>query len=576
MQRSIRMDRNVPMETRDGAVLRADAYRPDDAERHPAILIRTPYNKALTGNSDYLNIIEAAHAGYAVVVQDVRGRFASEGEWRREGMFTVEGPDGYDAVEWIASQRWCDGNVGMAGASYLAGLQWAAAMENPPHLRAMAPWIGIWGAGMEPRPTGGAILLTVAVSATPMMAVEVADRLEREGHDVTELRRAISWAMDNPEEAVNFLPLKDIPFARFDRIRETWNMRLHPPPRAEQARRQRFENVMAPCFYVCGWYDIIEWATFESFKIMRERGGSQRAREGQHILVGPWMHGKILDFLGEVNFGASAGAWQARVSEQNIAFFDKYLRGKDIRIPTVRYFVMGRNRWQTADGWPLPQTEWQRFYLHSQGGANTAAGDGVLSRDEPGSEPPDVFVYNPHRPVPSVGGRLLGVGLAPGPLEQSHVEKRSDVLCYTTPELQADMEVTGPLEIHVFAATSARDTDFTAKLVDVYPDGRVYNLVEGIERARGRKSESQPELVNPGQVYEYMIAMGDSSQMFRKGHRIRVEISSSNFPAFDRNMNTGNPIGEDAYGIPAMQTVYHQSGYASYMDLPVIPSQSVP
>lgn len=448
MSNSLRVDRDVPMQVRDGTILRADIYRPDDNARHPAILFRTPYDKSLSAQSDYLNIIQAAHAGYAIVVQDVRGRFASEGEWRRDSMFTIEGPDGYDTVEWIASEPWCDGNVGSAGGSYLAGLQWATAMETPPHLKAMAPWFGIWGAGMEPRPTGGAILLTVALAATPMMAMDVANRLERAGNDVTDLRRAINWVMDNPEDAANFLPLKDFPPARFDRIRETWNMRLYPPPAHEQQKRQRFENVTTPCFYACGWYDIIEWATFESYKTMRERGGSPRATRATHY----------------------------------------------------------------------------------------------------------------------------GVGVVPGPLEQSRVEQRSDVLCYTTLELDDDVEVTGPLQVHLFAATSARDTDFTAKLVDVYPDGRAYNIVEGIIRASGRKLNGTRELVTPDETNEYVIQMGDTSQLFRKGHRIRIEISSSNFPMFDRNMNTGNPIGEDTRGIPATQTIYHQSDYASYIDLPVIPS----
>lgn len=571
MSNSLRVDRDVPMQMRDGTILRADIYRPDDNARHPAIVFRTPYDKSLSAQSDYLNVIQAAHAGYAIVVQDVRGRFASEGEWRRDSMFTIEGPDGYDTVEWIASEPWCDGNVGSAGGSYLAGLQWATAMETPPHLKAMAPWFGIWGAGMEPRPAGGAMLLTVALAATPMMAMDVANRLEREGNDVTELRRAINWAMDNPEDAANFLPLKDFPLARFDRIRETWNMRLYPPPAHEQQKRQRFENVTTPCFYACGWYDIIEWATFESYQMMRARGGSPRARQGQHILVGPWMHGKVHDFLGALNFGPFPGIRHAGVSEQNIAFFDKYLRGMDIEIPTVRYFVMGRNRWQTADEWPPPQTQWQRFFFHSRGNANTAAGDGVLSRDEPGLENPDSFVYDPQLPVPSTGGRVYGVGVVPGSLEQSRVEQRSDVLCYTTLELDDEVEVTGPLQVHLLAATSARDTDFTAKLLNVYPDGRAYNSVEGIIRASGRKLNGTRELVTPGAVYEYVIHMGDTSQLFRKGHRIRLEISSSNFPMFDRNMNTGNPIGEDARGIPATQTIYHQAGYASYIDLPVIP-----
>lgn len=570
MQNSLRIDKDVPIEVRDGTLLRADVYRPDDDATHSALLIRTPYNKALSGNSDFLNIIEAVVAGYAVVVQDIRGRFASEGEWRRDQMFTVEGSDGYDTVEWIAGQRWCDGRVGTAGGSYLAGLQWATAMESPPSLRAMAPWMGIWGAGMQPRPTGGAILLSVAATATPMMAVDVADRLEKEGHDVAEMRQAILWGLNNPDEVLNFLPLKDVPFARFDRIREMWNMRLNPPNRLEQEKHQRFENVQVPCFYVCGWFDIIEWASFESFEKMKMRGGSQVAREGQHLLLGPWMHGRLLEFLGNVHFGSSAGGRFGQVSEQNIAFFDKYLRGRDVEIPRVKYFVMGQNVWKSAGEWPLPQTQWQRYYFHSQGSANTAAGDGELRRDEPESEPPDRFDYDPFNPVPSVGGRLIGVGLVPGPLEQYHVEKREDVLCYTSSELAQDVEVTGPLEVHLFASSSAADTDFTAKLVDVYPDGRAYNVAEGIIRASGRNMTGQRELLNPGEPYEFVIALGNTSQLFREGHRIRLAISSSNFPAFDRNMNTGNPIGEDAGGILATQKIYHQAGFASYIELPVI------
>jgi len=348
-------------------------------------------------------------------------------------------------------------------------------------------------------------------------------------------------------------------------------MRLTPPAKTEQAKRQRFENVKVPCFYVCGWFDIIEWASFEGYSTLKERAGSQIAREGQHLLLGPWMHGRLLDFLGNIDFGRIAGGRYARVSGQNIAFFDKYLRGRDIDIPKVKYFLMGKNVWRTAEDWPLPQTEWQRYYFHSKGNANTAAGDGSLSRDEPGSEPPDVFVYDPFDPIPTVGGRVIGVGLTPGPLEQYHIEKRNDVLCYTSAELKEEMEVTGPLEVHLFAATSARDTDFTAKLVDVYPDGRAYNVVEGIIRASGRKLTGERELINPGEINEYVISLGNTSQLFKKGHRLRVDISSSNFPAFDRNMNTGNPLGEDSSGVSATQTIFHQGNSASYILLPVIP-----
>jgi putative CocE/NonD family hydrolase len=242
----------------------------------------------------------------------------------------------------------------------------------------------------------------------------------------------------------------------------------------------------------------------------------------------------------------------------------------DVKLPVIKYFVMGMNRWKTAEDWPLPRTEWTRFFLHSRGNANSLNGDGLLNRDEPVSESPDMFLYNPEFPVPTNGGHFTPAILPPGPLDQSPIERGNDVLCYTTAELEKDMEVTGPIELHLFAATSTRDTDFTAKLVNVYPDGRAYNVADGVIRARYRKSISQPEPVSPGEVNEYVINMRNSSCLFRKGHRIRIDVSSSDFPRWDRNMNTSNAIGEDTEGIPAMQTVYHETGCASYIDLPVI------
>lgn len=555
-------------------LLRTDIYRPDDIQKHPAILFRTPYNKVFSVNGDMLNVVEAAHAGYAIVIQDVRGRFASDGEYRRDRMAEVEGSDGYDSVEWIARQPWCDGNVGMAGTSYLAAVQWLTAMESPPHLKAIAPWMGTADSSMEPPFTGGAILLPVAISWIPMIVSEVADRLEREGRDVSEIRTTINWVQSHPEEAYNYLPLKDMPIIRSEPFRQIWNARVNPTS-SETARRQRWEQVKVPCLHLCGWFDIFEYGTFDSYKIMHKRGGSQLAREGQHIIAGPWPHGRLPDFLGGLNFGSSAGSWRAQVSEQNIAYFDRYLRGKDINIPAVRYFVMGKNRWQNADNWPLPQTQWQKFYLHSRGHANTAAGDGSLSLEEPGLEPADIFAYNPLYPVPTIGGRLIGPVIVAGPLEQSQIEKRHDVLCYTMSELKEDMEVTGPIEIHIFAATSARSTDFTAKLVDVYPDGQAFNIVDGIKRSPSTKSSSWSAPINPGEINEYTVFMGNTSQLFRKGHRVRIDISSSNFPLFDRNMNTGNPIGEDVNGIPATQEIHHESRYASYVLLPVISPKSI-
>jgi hypothetical protein len=577
MSHSIRIDYDVPIVMRDGVAVRADVYRPADTDKHPAILFRS-YNKALFGRR-LLLLYDLVGAGYAFVNSDLRGRGGSEGEWKPEQNFVVEGPDGYDSVEWIASQTWCDGNVGMLGASHAAAFQWLTAIEQPPHLKAIAPWTGDFNEMFVPALTGGAIAFITLLTWLLRESADTVNRLERQGQDVSEMRRSLAWAQANPAAVYNYLPLNDLPLARVGRLRELLQWRLHPISQPALERHRQYERVTVPCFHECGWYDGCGWAVFENFGQMRKRGGASLAREGQHLIVGPWPHAmQFQATVGDINYGFTADSVGSQIHSLQIAFFDKYLLGKDATLPTVRYFVMGRNRWQTAETWPLPQTEWQRFYLHSGGNANTAAGDGVLSRDEPQDEPPDVFIYNPHRPVPTLGGPLIGAldypGCIAGPVEQTHVEQRHDVLCYTTPELAADVEVTGPLQAHLFAATSARDTDFTAKLAQVYPDGRAYNLAEGLMRASGRTFSEQPQPINPHEVYEYVITLGHTSQLFRKGQRIRLDVSSSNFPQFDRNLNTGHPIGKDAAGVPALQTIYHQVGCASYIDLPVIPPRS--
>jgi putative CocE/NonD family hydrolase len=257
-----------------------------------------------------------------------------------------------------------------------------------------------------------------------------------------------------------------------------------------------------------------------------------------------------------------------------LSFFDRYLKDKDISIAPVRYFLMGKNIWCEADTWPLPQTEWQRYYLHSRGNANSASGDGTLNRTEPGREPQDRYIYDPLNPVPTVGGAFIGgigeYGLTPGPMEQASVENRRDVLCYTTSEFEKAVEISGPIKVHLFAATSVKDTDFSAKLVDVHPNGATHNLADGLMRASGLKSPDHGEPINPGEVYEYIIDMGHTSHVLKNGHCLRLDIASSSFPQFDRNMNTGNPIGYDSEGIPAIQTIFHQAEYVSHIDLPII------
>jgi len=569
---SIKIEHNVPLAMRDGTILRCDVYRPDHPGRFPVILARTPYGKR-TFDRILFHPIELVRAGYIFVIQDVRGRFESEGVWDRTRMFEVEAEDGYDTVEGIAAMPWCDGNVALAGPSYLGALQWITAMANPPHLRAFAPYVTDIGTNIAPPPESGVVNFS-GIHAMPRTAFNLLDRMEEEGQDVAEMRGYLEQMVRDPDWATHFLPFRDFPLNRYEPIRKLIEQRLHPPSFEEMHRRRRYERVTVPGLHVGGWFDPFEWALFAHFHGMRERGGSELARRAQHVLVGPWDHYNPTGFLGSLEFGpdSSDGGLLRRFV---LDFYDKYVRGRNVDVPVVRYFVMGINEWRTGGGWPLPQTEWQRWYLRSGGNANTAGGDGVLSREEPpAEEPPDRFVYDPLNPVPTVGGRALPLaGLVPGPLDQTVLERRPDVLCYTSDPMEEDLEVSGPLVLHLFASTSAGDTDFAAKLIDVRPDGRSILLAEGIQRARFRNWDGKPAPVEPGEIVEYRISLGNTSNVFRKGHRIRIHVTSSNFPLYDRNMNTGRGIGEDAAGVPARQTVYHQAGYASHIDLPVIPKE---
>jgi len=555
--------------------LRSDIYRPDDSEKRPAIVTRTPYSKVMGGNSEYLSAVHAAFAGYAFVIQDTRGRFASEGEFMPGAS---EGADGYDTIEAVAAEPWCDGNVGMVGSSYLGRNQWQAALENPPHLKAIAPSIISSGPLSDSR-LGGPMDLEQSISWFTGMAVDMLERQRRQGKDISKAREMLDRARFNLSEVYDYLPLKEVPHFQFEGLSEAFRVRmtdaLPPTVKSEEDLHWAYHKVKVACFHAGGWYDLFIGSLFTSFLGMREKGGSELAREGQYVLCGPWAHAGLLAYVGGLHFGPAGNSVATFTMERHITFFDKYLRGIEggRQNSPIRYFVMGRNRWRNADNWPLPQTEWQRFFLHSKGRANTSSGDGVLSRDAPSSESADIFAYDPRFPVPTLGGRVLPAGsLVPGPFDQTPIEKRADVLCYTTPELKEEIEVTGPLKLHLFAATSVRDTDFMAKLIDVHPNGSAYNVAEGAIRARYRKSILQPEPVNPGEVYEYVIDLAATSIVFGCGHRIRIDVTSSNFPRLDRNMNTGNPFGEDAQGVPAVQTIYHEPDYPSYIDLPVIPA----
>jgi putative CocE/NonD family hydrolase len=410
----------------------------------------------------------------------------------------------------------------------------------------------------------------------PNEAADMINRAERAGQDVSEMRRLLEAMRTRPEAVYTYLPLLEVPIAQFGPIRQLLDWRLQAASQPPQLVRPPYEEVVYPTFHECGWYDGLAVAQLEAFDGLCRWAGTPAARQAQHLVVGPWPHASnFQSILGAINFGPQASSAGSGIYQLQVAFFDRYVRGRqDVHLPRVRYFVMGQRQWREADAWPLPQTSWQRFYLHSRGGANTADGDGVLSQEEPGAEPPDRFIYDPLRPVPTVGGPLVGQlegpGIIAGPLEQSRIEGRQDVLCYTTPELAQPIEITGPLTLHLCVSTSTRDTDFCAKLVDVYPDGQAYNLAEGILRLSGRAMNGTRQWAEPGEVYALDITLGPTSQHFAAGHRIRLQITSSNFPQYDRNMNTGGPIGTEASGVPALQTIFHERGQASYIDLPLI------
>jgi putative CocE/NonD family hydrolase len=337
---------------------------------------------------------------------------------------------------------------------------------------------------------------------------------------------------------------------------------------------RHLSGISVPMFHVSSWYDIFLEGALNAYQAIRERGGSEVARRGQKLLVGPWAHirpytAPTSGDTGDIDFGPEA---RIELHDHLLRWFDYWLKDIDNGImaePPVYIFVMGEDRWRYENEWPLARTHYTRYYCHADSPANTRHGAGNLSTVPPGDEPPDAYTYDPHDPVPTHGGNTLII--PQGVRDQRSVEDRQDVLVYTSDPLERDLEITGPIQLKLFAASSAIDTDFTAKLVDVRPDGYAHNLQDGIIRARYRISESQPSFIQPGQVYEYTIDLWATSHVLRAGHLLRLEISSSNFPRFDRNPNTGAPLGEDSRLEPARQTVFHSSTYPTHIVLPIIP-----
>ena len=569
---------------RDGTITYVDVFRPAGQGKLPALLQRTPYDKSTPHSRGYaLDAIRAAAAGYAVVIQDVRGRYTSDGEFYP---FVDEVKDGYDSVEWVAGQPWCNGRVGMFGSSYVGATQWLAAKARPPSLAAIAP--GVTASNYQNGWTwrGGAFELGFNLYWTfgPLISENWRNLSTRLYLSPRQYEMLIE-AKDNLFDSLSYLPLQENLDLRGGMAPYYFDWLDHPEyddywkaVSIEEAHSQ----ITVPAFNYGGWYDIFLGGTIRNFTGMRGSGAADAARQGQRLVIGPWVHSAIGDHVaGERSFGSVASSpYGIDLQGQILKYFDHWLRDADNGVPDdrpVTIFVMGENVWREEDEWPLSRAEQVPFFIRSRGKANSLNGDGWLDRDPPGgSEPPDVYVYNPMDPAPTRGGPVIcDEGVVPaGAYDQRGVEARHDVLVYTTPPLERDMEATGPVTVILYASSSARDTDFTAKLVDVNPSGYAKNLAEGIVRARFREAGRPADLIEPGTVYEYRIDLWATSNLFRRGHRIRLEISSSNFPKYDRNANSGNPIGADRTVTAALQAVHHSPEFPSRLNLPIVPRDS--
>ncbi|HEY6393129.1 MAG TPA: CocE/NonD family hydrolase [Bryobacteraceae bacterium] len=552
----------VPM--RDSVRLDTNIFHPSGAGHFPTILVRTPYGKGADLPSGYGPFIDH---GYAVVLQDVRGRYDSQGAF---DPLNQEGPDGYDTLNWIAAQPWSDGKIGMMGGSYVGIVQWRVAVLNNPHLKAIFPVVSGYDDYFDRfYSTGGATklghrLLWLSLNLTPP-------------------------GVPRPKfsDFINHVPLRTADRAATHQTVPFYQAVLdHPTYDAfwkALSVREKIDRVHVPVFSVAGWYDNFVESDLEAFAALHKAGKPDLKHR---IIVGPWPHNMSIAFPG-IDFGDDSSS---PIRSYQIEWFDHWLKGTPedakrssgetwhttrgaIDEAPVHIFVMGANRWRDEREWPLARTHFMPLYLAGKGHANSLTGDGALAWTLEKKSKPDEFAYDPRYPVPTMGGPVCcDPKVFPwGPMDQRPVEKRNDVLVYTSQPMKRELEVTGPIKVVLYASTSALDTDFTAKIIDVFPNGEARNLTDGILRMRYRHGLEKAELAQPGEIYPLTIDAGVTSNVFLPHHKIRIEISSSNFPRFDRNQNTGRVIADETTLKTAQQSVYHGAAYPSHVLLPVIP-----
>jgi hypothetical protein len=561
----VTVEQDVPATMRDGTVLRADVYRPATGGPWPVLLARLPYGKNVPATAAFLDPLGMARRGFIIVIQDTRGRFASDGEWEP---WTFEADDGYDTVRWAAALPGSNGSVGMFGGSYFGNTQWMAALSKPPELMAIAPMI-TWSEpddGLFSR--GGAIELGITLPWSLGQGVDTLMRRHADNpaalvgalaaliRDLDEVATTGYWEL--PAGRHPAFVRHAIPELGFERSRR------EPGWSASCRVAGRQQEVGLPSLHIGGWYDIFCQGMLDNFMAIRAAGRPAT------LIMGPWTHINNSGYIGDVNFGMAASGdllgFRGRLADVQLEWFRQWLApdaaagdtdSPGPKLPPVLLFVMGANQWREELQWPLARAVDTPLYLRA---------DGRLTRDAPqGGECADTYVYDPADPAPTTGGALLmSSEFRPGPLDQARVEARPDVLVYTTEPLAEDVEVTGRIRACLHAATDAPATDWVVRLCDVGTDGVSRNVVDGIVRA----------VAPPGEFTEHAVDLWSTSYLFRAGHRMRVHVTSSNFPRWDRNLNTGEPVGTGTRSRPARQQVAHDATRPSSIVLPVVPPDS--
>jgi putative CocE/NonD family hydrolase len=554
------VERNVAAKMRDGVTLRADIYRPKADGKFPVLLVRTPYDKTSETNFG----LKGAARGYVVIAQDVRGRFTSDGQFYT---FKNESLDGFDTVEWAAALPYSNGKVGMYGGSYVGATQLLAAIAKPPHLAGICPTVTASNYHDGWTYQGGAFEQWFNESWSTGLAENTMRRRVEESSALagTKTLPLADFVVLEPPSAVGIAPyFKDwLAHPSFDAYWKQWSIEDH------------YSDIQVPVLSFAAWYDIFLGGSLKNYQRLKTEGGTDAAKHGQRLVV--YVGGHAGDpsnrWVGGVDFGEKLPIDQDEIT---LRWYDSIFKGVANGVEKekpVKIFVMGKNEWRDEDDWPLARAKNTRYYLHSAGGANGLAGSGTLSTAAPGEEKPEQYVYDPSDAAPTIGGPLC-CGALPtgvGPEDQRPAEGRADVLVFTTPAFVKDFEVTGPVKLDLYVSSSAVDTDFTGMLVDVWPNGFAQNLTSGILRMRYRNSQEKPELANPGEMYNVTVDLWATSNVFLAGHKLRLEVSSSNFPRFDRNLNTGEEQARGTRMIKATNVIYHDKARPSALILAVVP-----